>query len=231
MNNKSTLTIVGVSPRNGYYEKQSNITFALQTIIAEQGWVCVMVPDVPDIYNYLAFGYDAAHAKENALSIGNQFRLNLREICLRSGYSYADSGHAAAQVRVIDWQKEVENTALFQKKRSEIQKCYEADSEFRDDARHATILVLEGRASRNGRVKAHIAKVGIDAAADHAVNYILSEIALLLAAPQLFGTAHIDYVYHREWPIYKKLLAGHYACGRPENIGFRIVSAEASIPH
>lgn len=54
------------------------------------------------------------------------------------------------------------------------------------------------------------------------MNYLIEEFGFLLAAPELYRTDKIAYIYHRPWPIFENLVNGKY--GQPINsLGFVIV--------
>ena len=66
------LSIVGISPRNSYYIKEA-IGFALDTLLREEENILVLIPDVPDINNYLAYGMNKIKPARKPFHSGNPF--------------------------------------------------------------------------------------------------------------------------------------------------------------
>jgi tRNA-dependent cyclodipeptide synthase len=219
----NTLPIVGISPRNAYYADPDNIRFALDTVLRDYGMAYVMIPDVPDINNYLAYGYSENTAQRNAQRDSGALKSNIRDICDGRGYSYSDTGHSSAQVRIIDWAKDVELHPAYKEKRDAIGALYDNNAAFRQAAWETTQRALETRIAHNSEAKKRIQKTGIDKAVDKAVGYVLSEIAFLEAVPVIFNGCRVEYAYHRNWEIFEKLINGRYGNERPENLGFRLI--------
>jgi cyclo(L-tyrosyl-L-tyrosyl) synthase len=226
---ENTLSIIGVSPRNPYYADPENIKFALDTILQKRGRAYIMVPDVPDIHNYLAYGYDKEKARKKAFSQGSILKKCIHEICARSGYSYADIGRSLSQVRIINWAEEVETSALYQEKLAEIKALYQVNANFRKDIREVTATSVRSRMSHSADAKQHVEQTGIDLAVDQAIHYIFAEIAFLEVAPKLFGGERTEYVYHRNWEVYENLIKGQYNYKCP-NLDFRLLNRTVPQP-
>ena len=58
------------------------------------------------------------------------------------------------------------------------------------------------------------------AALEHARQYLLEELAFLLAVKQMFNESAFSYLYHRPWPIFERLVNGDYSRKLEERIGF-----------
>lgn len=220
----SNLTILGISPRNSYFTK-ANIAFALRALLQEKTSVLVFVPDIPDIHNYLAYGYEEERARKKAASLGRSFRNAVHEICSDGNYSCADNGHTLAQVRINDWQNEVENNFLYKENLSKIEALYQSNAAFRHDVREAALHSIQSRVTYDPSLQSYFDKTGIEKGVDQAVHYVLSELAFLDVAPALFSSEHTDYIYHHEWPIYENFISGKYDAPRPR-LGFRVISNE-----
>ena len=230
----NVLPIIGISPRNPYYGKQENIRFALSEVLGEYGRAYVMVPDIPDINNYLAYGYEEQEARKEAHDESEKLKKCVREICVREGWSRDDACKSSAQVRIIHWAEEIEENSSYQKKRIEMKVLYEMDACFREAVRSATAATIEKRIKRSAGAKKHDTKkyiedIGMDRAVDQAHNYLLAEMAFLEVAPEIFDGERTEYIYHREFGVYENYINGRYS-KRPANLSLRILNRERSVP-
>ena len=222
MEDQNNFSIIGISPRNAYYTK-TNIAFAIDTLLRTQKNVLVFIPEIPDIHNYLAYGYEKEAARKKAASIGKSFRKTVREICAERGYSCDEKGLSKPHIHLIDWEAEVENSFHYQESLEEIARLYRTNDSFRQAVQAASLSSLHSRIKQDDRLQKRIKAQGIEKIINQAVPYIINEIAFLNAAPEIYGGKHSDYVYHREWPVFQNFISGQYDNSRPK-LGFRIIS-------
>jgi tRNA-dependent cyclodipeptide synthase len=228
MDKSFIIPIVGLSPRNAYYNAE-NIGFVLEETITTYGRVIVMVADIPDIQNQLAFGYSPDRARGEADEDGRELKGRVKAYCDKRGYSYTERKESHAQVNIIDWARDIDGHAVYEQKKSDILTLYETNTSFREDIHQTTSDVLRRRMATNEKTKRHIKKLGtgnvqkgLDHAVDLAKHYILCELAFLNAAPAILGGQFVQYIYHREWPVYEKYISNKFDTSTHSNLGFHV---------
>lgn len=189
--------IIGISPGNSYF-KDEEITYLLSEVMSRFGRGAVLVADIPAIKTYQALGYPENRARrDKAIPKGNAIKNKVHAIATHLGI--ADS------IRVIDWENEIEKNTAYQKAYAAVRALYEHNLEFRESVRRTTQSVLSHSQKKI---------VGMEAAVDVAVHYLLSEIAFLEYAPELLGTDAVTYVYHKNWSVYEQYISGVFD-GKP----------------
>jgi tRNA-dependent cyclodipeptide synthase len=222
---KNVLTVIGISPRNPHFTKE-NIGLTLDAVLRKNASAHIFIPEVIDAHNYLAYGYSEAEALKKAHLLGQHFKKIVRELCADRRYTCADTGRSTAQVRIIDWRKEVEAAPLYIYNLAEMKGLYKPDAGFRRDVRRDSLHSLQSRMNhdKSGKTRDCVEKTGIDKCVDQAVNYILSELAFIDAAPEVFNGHRVIYVYHKEWKVFENLITGAYDNRPRPKLGFRIVA-------
>lgn len=191
---QKTYCIIGMSPGNSYF-KDDEIKYLLKTTIERCGRVAIMIADVPAISTYIAFGYPENLARRTkAIPQGNLLKNRTKRAIHELGYS-------DDQVRIIDWENEVEVNQEYQKSYQHIYDLYNANMQFMNDVDSTTKAVLVA-SKRN--------IPDIDAATKIAVHYLLSEFAFLDWAPLFLNVEKVAYVYHKNWLVYENYIAGKY---------------------
>lgn len=186
--------IIGMSPGNSYF-KDEEIKYLLKTSVERYGRVAVMIADVPAISTYIALGYPENRARrDKALPQGNLLKNRTERAMVQLGYT-------KDQVRVIDWEKEIETNEDYKKSYSNIRALYEHNDDFRHEAEETTKGVITG-SKRDIK--------DIDSATKIAVHYLLSEFAFLDFAPKFFNVEKVSYIYHKNWFVYENYIAGKY---------------------
>jgi tRNA-dependent cyclodipeptide synthase len=192
--NPTTYCIIGMSPGNSYF-KDDEIKYLLKTTIERYGRVAIMIADIPAISTYMAFGYPENLARRTkALPQGNLLKNRTRRAIHELGYSNE-------QVRIIDWETEIESNEEYKKSYQHIRDLYNNDTQFMNDVDGTTKAVLVGS-------KREIAD--LDAATKIAVHYLLSEFAFLDWAPVFLNVDKVAYAYHKNWLVYENYIAGKY---------------------
>lgn len=196
--------IIGMSPGNSYF-KDDEIKYLLKTTIERYGRVAVMIVDIPAISTYIALGYTENIArKDKALPQGNQLRNRTKRAIIQLGYT-------SEQVRIIDWENEVEPNAEYKKSYKQIRDLYDSNPTFQNDADETTRGVITGS-------KKEIPD--ITKATKIAVHYLLSEFAFLDFAPKFLNAEKVAYFYHKNWTVYENYIAGKYDGEVKTNVGF-----------
>ncbi len=184
--------IIGMSPGNSYF-KDEEVSHLLKQTVEKFGQAAILVADIPAIATYLAYGYPENRARNKAIPKGN----NLKNRSLRM----AQEMGIADKVRIIDWENEIEPSEAYHQIYASVRSLYDTNPEFSKavDQTTATVLEVSGREIPN-----------LEAATKVAVHYLLSEIAFLEFAPAFFAAEQVVYVYHRNWPVYERYVAGLY---------------------
>lgn len=196
--------IIGMSPGNSYF-KDEVVRSLLSTIVSKYGKTAVLIADIPAISTYVALGYPLNRARrDKALPQGNNLKNRTKRIADELGYT-------AEQVRIVDWETEVENNVGYKEVYEKVLHLYKTNPAFEKEADDTTKEVLIGTGKEIGDV---------DAAAKIAVHYLISEIAFLEYAPTFFNVEKIAYVYHKNWPVYEGYIAGKFDGVVKEKMGF-----------
>lgn len=202
-----TYPIIGMSPGNSYF-KDDEIKYLLKTAVDRYGKVAVMIADIPAISTYIALGYPENRARrDKALPQGNLLKNRTERAMVQLGYT-------GDEVRIIDWEKEVEPNESYKKSYQYINDLYESNEQFQHDADETTKGVITGS-------KKEIADV--NAATKIAVHYLLSEFAFLDFAPEFLDAAKVVYMYHKNWPVYESYIAGKYDGRSKETVNFMLL--------
>ena len=190
----NTYYVIGMSPGNSYF-KDDEIKYLLKTTVERYGRVLVMIADVPAISTYIALGYPENRARrDKALPKGNLLKNRTQRMI-------SDLGYSAEQVRIIDWEKEVENNEDYIKSYQYIRNLYETSNSFEKDIDETTKGVLVG-SKRNIK--------DITTATKIAVHYIISEFSFIDFLATYLNAKKIVYIYHKNWPVYESYIAGKY---------------------
>lgn len=204
---ESLYPIIGMSPGNSYF-KDDEIKYLLKTAVDRYGRVAVMIADIPAISTYIALGYPENRARrDKALPQGNLLKNRTERAIVQLGYT-------SGQVRIIDWENEIEPNEDYKKSYANIRNLYESNKQFERDADETTKGVIFNSKREIGDV-ATATKI--------AVHYLLSEFAFLDFAPKFFNTKKVTYVYHKNWVVYENYIAGKYDGKPKENIGFLLI--------
>ncbi len=199
--------IIGMSPGNSYF-KDDEIKYLLKTTVERYGHVAVMIADIPAISTYIALGYPENRARrDKALPQGNLLKNRTERAAIQLGYT-------KEQVRIIDWEDEVENNESYKKSYSHIRGLYESNELFQQDANETTKGVILG-----SKKEIH----DVSAATKIAVHYLLSEFAFLNFASTFLKTEKVIYIYHKNWPVYENYIAGKYDDNPKNSIDFLLM--------
>jgi cyclo(L-tyrosyl-L-tyrosyl) synthase len=198
--------VIGMSPGNSYF-KDDVVKSLLEKVIEKYGKTAILIPDIPAISTYIALGYPENRARrDKALPQGN----NLRSKVLRA---MAELGYTSDIVRVIDWSLEIKDNTFYQEKYLQVLNLYNSNNAFQEEVNNTTRNVLTVSDS-----EPDISLVKI------AAHYLLSEFAFMEFSLQLLKSENVTYIYHKEWPVYEKYIAGEFDGVIREYLGFEIIT-------
>ncbi len=197
-----------MSPGNSYF-KDEVVKELLKKVIGQYEKTAILIADIPAISTYIALGYPENRARrDKALPQGN----NLRNKVLRA---MNELGYSSEQVNVVDWEKDIQENAAYKQKHNEILNLYNSNTAFQQAVNSATNEVLKYSDKEIP---------DLNAAIKIAVHYLLSEFAFLEFAPQFLNTENVVYIYHRNWPVYEKYIAGEFDGNQRTHLQFHIVT-------
>ena len=199
--------IIGMSPGNSYF-KDDEIRYLLRTLVGRFGRAGVLIADIPAIATYIALGYPENRARrDKAIPKGNALKNRIAKMMTELGYT-------GEQIRVFDWEGEVEHSDDYRASYARVRALYATNERFRLAADATTQAVLESSGKSFSDI--HDA-TGI------AVHYLLSEFAFLEFAPGYLGVERVTYVYHKNWPVYEAYLAGTFDGMPRANLDFLLI--------
>lgn len=199
-----------MSPGNSYF-KDEVVKELLKKVIEKYGKTAVLIADIPAISTYIALGYPENRARrDKALPQGNNLRNKVQRAMVELGYS-------TDQVKIIDWESEIERDHNYQDKYKQVLELYNTNKDFQEEADNATKGVLD-YSDRN--ISDVITAVKI------AVHYLLSEFAFMEFAPQFLKAEKVTYIYHKNWPVYELYRAGEFDGKAKEYLGSEIITTQ-----
>ncbi len=186
--------VIGMSPGNSYF-KDEVVKELLKKVVDKYGKTAVLIADVPAISTYVALGYSANRARrDKALPQGNALKNKVLKAMSELGYTHN-------QIRIIDWDTEIEENNEYQEKYDKVTRLYNTNTLFQEEAHNATKSVIEYSGKKIPDI---VSAIRI------AVHYLLSEIAFLELAPTYLEAEKVVYVYHKSWPVYESYIAGEF---------------------
>ncbi len=196
-----------MSPGNSYF-KTEEIKYLLKTSIDRFGRVLIMIADVPAISTYISFGYAENIARRvKAIPQGNLLKNKVKKAMTELGLSNE-------QVRILEWDEEVEKNTEYQKIYHDVKSLYDTNDEFQKSADNTTkeVLVASKREFQD-----------LEKSIKTAVHYLLSEFAFLEWAPKFLNTEKVIYIYHKNWPVYENYISGKFDGNTREYLDFLLV--------
>src|SRR3954467_11476629 len=115
--------VIGMSPGNSYFTEQI-IRELIKSVVEKYGRAAIFVADIPAISTYIALGYPENRARrDKALPQGNNLRNKVQRAMSELGYS-------TDQVKVIDWESEIESDQDYQEKYKQVLELYNTNETF-----------------------------------------------------------------------------------------------------
>lgn len=186
--------LVWMSAGNSHFKKEI-IEKIIKFTNSNFSKTIIMSPDEPAEHTFKALGYEGNDVKKKARLNANLLHNRVRKII--ESFNELDKN----KFHVVEWIKEVIPNKDYQNKLIEIKELYKHNYNFHKDARETTRKVLHYKIKEN---------TDIEKAIDEAVNYLLKELAFILASPTIYKTSKIVYIYHHQWVIYQNLINGKY---------------------
>eukprot|EP00039_Didymoeca_costata_P006569 m.91418 g.91418 ORF g.91418 m.91418 type:complete len:180 (+) comp13302_c0_seq1:268-807(+) len=153
-------------------------------------------------HTFRAVGYDEKSITTKARLGGNKYRNHSRDIV-----------ESTNGMEFVDW-KTIESHDAYVRAHAEIYDLFKQNSAFQAEVKQVTGSILEQRIKPN---------VDLEEAVLEGTNYLLKEFAFLSASPEIYSVPQINFVYHREWPIYERFIEGAYNGVARKDLGFFIV--------
>lgn len=198
--------MVWMSAGNSFFTETA-IQRTLQAVCPRVEHVVVLAPDEPAEHTYKALGYTGNDVVKKARLNANLLQNRARRVL--ETLPPADK----VKCRVPEWVDEVMPHPAYQTAYQRMRELYRTHAGFAQDARQTTQTVLETKTEK---------PVAPDAV-EEGVHYLLKELALVTASPEIFGVDHMTYAYHKEWPIFDKYIHGKYDRRTKTNLGFLLV--------
>lgn len=196
------LVIIWMSVGNSYFDKekiQELVEYA-QTFFSA---IKILIPYEPAIHTYMALGYNQTKASSKARLGSNRLKNHSQKVIGTN-----------TKVEIVNWSKRIANNTFYQNNLNLISELYRVNQEFQTDAEEATKKVLMKKSDR--AISEKDIKIG--------TKYLLEELAFVLSSPDIFEVQSTVYMYHRNWPIYEKLVNGEYDNKPRNNLGFLLVN-------
>ncbi len=187
--------IVGMSPGNSYFKKDTiyNILRSVSRLFKN---IKIFIPEVQVQYTYIALGKSitkaAAIARKNSNFLRNHSMRAIAEII---------DHDSAVSISISNWYSEIEHVSSYRNSKKYIYDLYKKSEKFYSDVRQTTKIIV---ASQTKDV------IDIEKVVDIAVNYLLEELAFMLASPGIYGVEQIAAAYHNRWPVFENLVSGQY---------------------
>jgi len=203
---EEALGLIWMSAGNPYFTEE-RIVKMLHFALERFARVIIMAPDKPAEHNFKALGYPDNQAKRKA-----RLNANLLQNRTKRVVSLFPS-ELKNKVIVVEWADEVIPNAKYQEKYEEILDLYNTNASFRKEARETTKSVIAKKSADD-----------IEKALDEAVQYLIEELAFVLASPDMYKVKRVFYLYHMTWPIYQRLIEGKYDGVQRNNLGFLLIN-------
>lgn len=207
---KQIYHIIGMSPGNSYFS-EARVKKLLYKAVEKFGRVAVLIPDIPAIFTYTALGYPENRARrDKAIPKGNALKNRVLNAMSELGYS-------SEQVKIIDWEKDVEHNPEYVKHYRSLADLYDNNKQFHSAAFEATKTVLI-----NGKKDLK----NIEKAVSIGVKYLLSEFAFMEFAPTFLKAPKVTSIYHNQWPVWENYISGKFDCKVKHHLEFLLFHLE-----
>jgi tRNA-dependent cyclodipeptide synthase len=184
--------LIWMSAGNSYFSEE-NIGKLLRFADKEFKRILIVSPSKPAEHTFRALGYDEKEAVRKA-------KLNSNLLKNRALRELSKVNHRN-KFQIVDWEKEVVESEAYKESLDEMQRLYDENPEFREDARETTRKVIADKSE---------GLENVERAIDEAVLYLLEELAFILSCPKRYSMDKVAYIYHKEWEIYEDLITGKY---------------------
>lgn len=203
--------LLAVSVGNSFFT-EGHIAAVLEAVAPSAGKIKIFVTAPIAHHTLQGMGMTEDEAKHEAHKAGN----NRRNRALRALQSPRLQG-LRGRVSMLDWKNEVLLVPAYAKQFHAMQKLYQDSTSFRKAVYDTSAAVI-----RHG-LGAEASSEYVTRGVVHGKHFLLKELALILAAPEIMQGSRVAYVYHRRWPVLESLLDGVFDGLRRERVGFVVV--------
>lgn len=201
---KDEYGLIWMSAGNSYF-KEDIVLKLLRFASKHFPNVLILSPDEPAEHTFLALDYEHKVAKRKA-----KLNANLLQNRAKRAVEILTAEGIKTPFNLIEWKNIIPNKK-YQEMLKEINLLYQKNKHFQKDARDVTKNVIGNKLKKD---------LDNEKAIDEAVNYLLKELAFVLVSPIIYNASQVTYIYHHEWPIYQRLIAGEYDSKPKGNLNF-----------
>ena len=156
----------------------------------------MFIPDIISEHNYRAVGSN--NPEKSARVKANRLRNKIKAL-------FQSKQIDADMFSYVDWKADVETCPQYQDTLDEVRTLYKTNHKFHTDVFETTQMALESMVAGRGQHQTQ----NIDT--EEGVNYLIKELAFFASLPEIFTKfSSYTFVYHAEWPVLTKFLAGMY---------------------
>jgi cyclo(L-tyrosyl-L-tyrosyl) synthase len=200
--------VVWMSAGNSYF-KEEVIMKTLELVSKKFSKIVIMAPDEPAEHTFKALGLYENNFKRKARLNANLLQNRAKRVVEKLVKNRINN-----DFKIVEWIDEIIPNKDYQTQLKLVNDLYEHNPLFRKDARDTTKAVIINKISKD---------VNIEKAIDEAVNYLLEELAFVIASPKIYGTVKMTYVYHHNWLIYENLISGKYDSQKRPELAFMLI--------
>lgn len=193
--------LIWMSAGNSYF-KEEIVLRLLEFAGKNFNQVIILSPDEPAEHTYKALGYEEKIAKRKA-------KLNSNLLKNRANRAIENLKNHKSKFKIIEYTEEIIPNKIYKKELIEITNLYFHNKQFQKDAKEITKKIIENKSAKQ-----------LEISIDEAVNYLLKELAFVLASPKIYKTNKVTYIYHNKWEIFEKLIEGKYDNLPRSNLSF-----------
>ncbi len=197
--NKKELALIGISLNNPYFT-ESRLTTILTGFSQHFKQVCVVLADSIAIHNFKAMGYADSKAQSKVKKYANQMANRLDRAMKQVGQE---------NISIVRW-SEIEACSSYQDGLNQVDQLYKNNPAFSAEIHTTTRRVMTKHISDPSQELATI---------QEAKWYLLKELALAYCVSDFFGSGLVT-CYHKDFPVYRKVLHGDYTEIPVTNHGF-----------
>lgn len=197
-----------MSAGNSYFS-ESAIKNILSHTVKNYSKSIITSPDKPAEHNFRALGYPENKVRRKAKLNANLLKNRAQRVIEELGNNVAES------IILFDWNNKLEENEFYKEAHNEVLALYSKNEAFTKDVRETTLDVLINKLG-SGKIS------DPENAIDEALQYLLKELAFVIASPRLFEAKRVTYIYHKNWEVYEKLIKGFYDGVVRESLGFQL---------
>jgi tRNA-dependent cyclodipeptide synthase len=215
---KRDLMTVGVSPGNGYFNKD-RLEVILMGMANYFKKVIIIVPDLPALHTYRALGYDERHAIEKLKKHRHEI-----ERCHRRVSEQVLLNFRKQNVEILMWGDGFAQKEYYQQAHGRATSIYGHNPKFREAIlRNTERYILARLGDQNVQQLGGMKKV-----VEQAAHYLIEEVAFFEVSHIIFNTEPLI-SYYRDLELATSYVNGDYSNSKNKNIGcvtYNIIDSE-----